>query len=178
MKRTRGMRWFIFTFIFLLTLSACSPKPEFELYDGKPLRIAVVGELPEVEEEQIEFDPVTFEELTSETLGSYHAVMITEDKLVEASESQYADLYVESPIPFFFISANNPIPFTVKDVVYDSSWEWTEGKSYAVGFLTIHGEGDDVSRSWGYGLYNNEKNDENIKELYARIFKTIEELDL
>lgn len=178
MKKTKGMKWFIFTFIFLLLVTACNPKPEFELYEGKPLRIAVVGEPPEVEEEQIEFDQVTFEELTSETLSSYHAVIITEDRLVEASESQYADLYVQSPIPFFFISAHSPIPFTVKGVEYDSSWEWTPGRSYAVGFLTIHEEGDEVSRSWGFGLYNSEKNEEHIKALYASIFRTIEELDL
>lgn len=60
MKRTKGMRCFTFTFIFLLlALSACNPKSEFKLYEGKPLRIAVVGELPEVEEEQIGVDQVS-----------------------------------------------------------------------------------------------------------------------
>lgn len=179
MKRTKGMRCFILTFIFLLlTLSACNPKLEFKLYEGKPLRIAVVGEPPEVEEKQIRFEQVSFDELTSETIASYNAVIITDENLAEASESQYADMYLQSTIPFFFISANSPIPFTVKDVEYDSSWEWASGKSYAVGVLTIHEEDDEVVKSWGYGLYNDEKNDEHIKELYARIFRTIEELHL
>ncbi|WP_262177190.1 hypothetical protein [Saccharococcus sp. Marseille-Q5394] len=179
MKRSKGMRCFIFIFIFLLlALTACNPKPEFKLYEGKPMRIAVVGEPPEVEEEQIKFDQVSFDELTSESISSYNAVIITEEKLVEASESQYADLYLQSTIPFFFISANSHIPFTVKDVEYDSGWEWTSGKSYAVGVLTIQEEDEEVVKSWGFGLYNNENNDEHIKALYARIFMTIEELHL
>ncbi|MCM3711280.1 hypothetical protein [Sporosarcina luteola] len=179
MKRTKGMRCLLFTLIFLLlTLSACNSKPEFKLYEGKPLRIAVVGEPPEVEEEQIRFDKVSFDELTSETIDSYNAVIITEENLVEASESQYADVYLQSTIPFFFISANSPIPFTVEDVEYDTSWDWTVGKSYAVGVLTIQEEDEEVVKNWGYGLYNSEKTDEHIKALYSRIFITIEELHL
>lgn len=66
----------------------------------------------------------------------------------------------------------------MKDVEYDSSWEWTLGKSYAVGVMTIQEDDEEVVKSWKYGLYNDEKNNENIKELYARIFWTIEELQL
>ncbi|MCG7344869.1 hypothetical protein MHZ92_12045 [Sporosarcina sp. ACRSL] len=174
MKR-KGMSLYFTWLLLLLALSACSPKLEFKLYEGKPLSIAVVGDPPVVGEEQVTFESVSFDELTSEAIGSYDAVIITEENLVEASESQYADVYLQSPIPIFFISASNPIPFTVKDVEYDASWGWAIGKSYAVGVLTVKEEEEDVVKNWGIGLYNSEKTEEHIKHVYSLIFKTIEE---
>ncbi|WP_225983678.1 MULTISPECIES: hypothetical protein [Bacillaceae] len=52
---------------------------------------------------------------------------------------------------------------------------WTSGNSYAVGIFTT--QDDDTLKKWGYGLYNDEKNDEHIKDVYSRIFKTIDELN-
>lgn len=177
MKRTKGMRYNYFTLlILLLALSACSPNPDFELYEGKSLRIAVVGEPPDVEEEQVWFDEVSFDEITSDAIGSYDAVFITEENLIKAAESQYAEVYLNSTIPFFFISAKSHIPFTVKDTEYDDTWNWTSGNNYAVGVLTSHE--DDALKSWGYGLYNDEKTDEHIENVYSRIFKSIDDLNL
>ncbi len=172
-KTIKGMKYLYFTLlILLLSLTACNPNPNFELYEGKSLRIAVVGEPPEVEEAQVRFD----DEITSEVIGSYDAVFITEENLVKAAQSQYAEVYLNSDIPFFFISAKSHIPFTVKEMKYDNTWNWTVGDNYAVGVLTSHE--DVVVKSWGYGLYNDEKTNENIKNVYSSMFKTIDELNL
>ncbi|OLS33424.1 hypothetical protein [Bacillus sp. MRMR6] len=171
------MKYYYFTLLILvLGLSACSPNTNFELYEGKSLRIAVIGEPPEVKEEQVRFDAVSFDEITSEGIGSYDAVLITEENLNKAAESQYAEVYLNSTIPFFFISTKSHIPFTLKDTVYDNTWNWTAGDYYAVGVLTS--QEDDALKSWGYGLYNDKKTDEHIEEVYSRIFKTIDELNL
>ncbi|MDQ0155451.1 hypothetical protein [Robertmurraya andreesenii] len=88
-----------------------------------------------VNEEQVIFTKISFDEMASEELKSYDAVFIRENNLSEAAKSQYADVYLNSSIPFFFISANNHIPFTVKETAYNESWNWTAGQSYAVGVL-------------------------------------------
>jgi hypothetical protein len=176
MKRLKGKRYLCFILLILtVALTACTSRPNFELYEGHSLRIAVVGEPPEVKEEQVIFTEVSFDEMTSEELKSYDAVFIREDNLSEASESQYADVYLNSTIPFFFIGTDNYVPFTEKDLEYEKTSNWTAGTSYAVGVLTS--QEDDTLKKWEYGLYNDEKTDEHIKEMYSRIFKTIDELN-
>lgn len=169
------MKYLSFVLLIFL-LSACTQSPDFELYEGKSLRIGVVGEPPEVKEEQVTFSKISFDNLTREEIDSYDAIFITEENLHQASESKYTYTYLNSPIPFFFISANSHIPFTVKETEFDESWNWTAGNNYAVGVLTSNEE-DETIKSWGFGLYNDKKTDENIKEVYSRIFETIEGLN-
>ena len=159
--------------LILFVLSACTPSPDAELYKGKPLRIAVVGEPPEVKEEQVKFTKVSFDKMTSTELNSFDAVFITEDNLFEAAEDQYVDVYLDSTIPFFFIGTDNFLPFVEKDMNYDKSMNWSAGISYAVGILIQ----DDALEKWEYGLYNDEKKEEHIKDVYSRIFKTVDELN-
>jgi hypothetical protein len=148
--------------------------PHFEWYKGKPLNIAVVGEAPEIKEKQVSFSEFSLEKLMlmSNDLDSYDAVFIMKENLSQASESQYADVYLNSKVPFFFISANSHVPFTVNSTKYNESWDWTPGNSYAVGVLKS--AEDDSLKNWGFGLYNDVKTEEHIKELYSRIFKQVE----
>ena len=60
-------------------------------------------EPPEVKEEQVEFTKISFDKMTNKELNSFDAVFIREDNLFEAAEDQYADVYLDSTIPFFFI---------------------------------------------------------------------------
>jgi hypothetical protein len=144
-------------------------------YEGNALKIAVIGEPPEVKEEQVMFTQISFEKLLSEELESYDAVFITENHLYEAAESQYANHYLQSSIPIFFIAANSHIPFTVKETQYDPTWSWSAGNDYAVGVL--HAQKDNILKSWGYGLYNDKKSEAHIKEVYSRIFIMIDKLN-
>lgn len=148
--------------------------PTFELYNGKPLNIAVVGEPPKIKEKQVDFSEVSFEKLLlmSTDLDSYDAIFIMKENLLQASESQYADVYLNSTIPFFFISAKSHIPFTVSTTEYNESWNWTPGNSYAVGVLKS--TEDDSLKNWGFGLYNDEMTEKNVKALYSIIFKEVE----
>ena len=164
-----------FLVLIVLALLACTPSPDFEVYEGNPLRIAVVGEPPKVKEEQVRFTEISFEQMANKELNDYDAVFITENNLFEAAENQYADVYIESAIPFFFIGTNNHVPFIEKDLEYDKTMNWTRGNGYAAGILTV--QEDDVLKTWDYGLYNDEKNEENVKNVYSRIFMTIDELN-
>lgn len=176
MKRLKGKRYLISIFFILtVALTGCTSSPTFDLYEGHLLRIAVIGERPEVKEEQVEFTEVSFDEIATEELKFYDAVFIREDKLSEASESLYTDIYLNSTIPFFFIGTDNFLPFTENELEYDKTSNWTAGTSYAVGILTS--QEDDTFKKWEYGLYNDEKSDEHIEEMYSRIFTTIDELN-
>ncbi|GGM33937.1 hypothetical protein GCM10011351_19890 [Paraliobacillus quinghaiensis] len=147
---------------------------EFELYNGKSLRIAVVGEPPEVREEQIKFKEISFDELTSEEMNSYDAVFIMKENLEKASASQYKNIYVNSRIPYFFISSKSFIPFTT-DIRYSDSWEWEPGLPYING---LYKPENNNKTSLGFGLYNDKKTEEHIKATYSLVFKKIEELNL
>jgi len=171
----KSLLYFLIVMQFALLL-ACSQSPDFELYEGKALSIAIVGEPPELREDNISFSKVSLDELANKNLDSFNAVLIMEEHLTEAAESQYTDIYLNSTIPFFFISAQNHIPFTEKDTEYNDSWDWTPGNSYATGVLKS--QKDDSLKGWGFGLYNDKKNEENIKEMYSRIFKNIEESEI
>ena len=50
---------------------ACAPNPEFKLYEGRGLNIAVIGEIPEVKENQISFEKVEFDYLLKEDIKNY-----------------------------------------------------------------------------------------------------------
>ena len=175
MKKLEGKKYLSSAFLALiiLVLSACTPDSDFELYKGKPLRIAVIGEPPEVKEEQVKFTKISFDKMTNKELNSFDAVFIREDNLFEAAEDQYADVYLDSTIPFFFIGTDNFVPFVEKDMEYDKTMNWSAGISYAVGILIQ----DDALKKWEYGLYNDEQKEEHIKDVYSRIFKTIDELN-
>ncbi|MBP2243377.1 hypothetical protein J2Z40_004015 [Cytobacillus eiseniae] len=164
---------YLFLLLFIFVLSACSQSPDFKLYKGKSLRIAVIGELPKVREKHVSFKEISFNELTSEKVISFDAVFITKENLPKAAESQYAKIYLNSTIPFFFIQAKSHLPFIEEEIVYNESWKWTVGNDYAVGVLVD----DELLRNWGFGLYNDKKNGKHIKDVYSRIFETIEKLN-
>lgn len=179
MKRKISLKW-----IFLLLVSALIVLLSVYLlhlrsvkYEGRPLTIAVIGDFPEIKEEQVSFEEITFDDVMNNDFDSYDAIFIMPQNLSQASESPYAKIYLDSPIPFFFIEANNHIPFTEAVLDFDDDswedWEWTTGTSYASGF---YAETADSSTAWEFYLYDDENTDENIKAVYSEIFRSITEL--
>lgn len=180
MKRKISLKW-----IFLLLVSALIVLLSVYLlhlrsvkYEGRPLTIAVIGDFPEIKEEQVSFEEITFDDVMNNDFDSYDAIFIMPQNLPQASEIPYAKIYLDSPIPFFFIEANNHIPFTEAELDFDDdsweNWEWTPGTSYASGFYF-----DTATRSttaWEFYLYDDEKTDENIEAVYTEIFKSITEI--
>lgn len=159
--------------VILFGMTACSSSPDFKLYKGRPLNIAVIGEIPEVKEDQVGLEKIEFDYLLKEELKNYDAVFITKENLAEASESQYADIYLNSNLPFFFIEATKSYrSFIQKDLTYEDDLNLKDSSNhYAIGYLSS----DEVEdKYWYYGLYNDKVSPENIQEMYSRIFSTIE----
>jgi hypothetical protein len=163
----------LLTASLIFLIAACSPNPEFELYEGKELSIAVLGTKPEVEEEQVDFQEITFDEFTTEVLNKFDAVFIMKENLEEAAESQYAPIYSDTHIPFFFIENNkDEYPFIDADLAYEDAMEIPDHNYYATSFLKTP---DDEERTVRYGLYNDEVSEENIQEAFSRMFKAVEQ---
>ncbi|SEL74131.1 hypothetical protein SAMN04488100_1099 [Alkalibacterium putridalgicola] len=157
-------------------MTACSLNdPDFETYTEGSLRIAVIGEEPDVVEEHVKFEEITFDDLAEDEIDSYNAVFIMEDKLIEASSEQHAETYLNSEIPVFFTSAQSTIPFTEKDLEYSrESWGWEEGVSYISGLYRT--EDKNLLTRIGFGLYNEEMSEETLQATFSLVFTKISEL--
>lgn len=158
--------------MILTILASCNKTQSIKtnLYGGRALSIAIIGETPVVREKQVKFVKIQFSDLEKEAFDSrYDAIFITKDNLSEAAQGKYASIYKKSKIPFFFIQTKKSyIPFIQEDLSYEKAPDMPN-QTYATGILC---NGDNL-KSWGYGLYNDIENQENVKDIYSRIFETI-----
>ncbi len=165
--------YFLLGLIFSI-LTACNKSipqsVDVEQYSGRNLSIGVIGQAPKVwEEEKVEFVGIQFSYLEEEFISQFDAVIISEDNLSEASQAQYTSIYKKSGIPYFFIQSDKShVPFTQEDLSYEDVPNLSE-LEYAIGILY---DNNDLMY-WGYGLYNDIENQENIEDVYTRIFQTI-----
>ena len=141
---------------------------ETELYNGEPLHIGIIGEEPKVREEHIQFTAIDFTDL--QKAEHYDAIFITKENLEEADQTQYATVYNNSIRPFLFIETTKGyVPFISEEADFDN---YPDVDSGVYAYLY-----DSKSQKyWGYGLYNDIVNEENIQDAYSRIFETIENL--
>lgn len=164
----------IILFSVLFIVFGCSKsEPEFEIYKGKSLHIGIIGEEPEIRENNIKFTRIDFNDIENQdNLSKYDAIFITKDNLIEADKSKYAEIYNNSPIPFLFIETSKSyVPFIYDNIDFK---DFPDVESGAYAYLY-----DSKSeKSWGYDLYNNEVNERNIQDAYSRIFNKIEELSM
>ena len=150
---------------------------DFELYDGEPLIIGVIGEVPNIDEHQITFNILTFKDLLQGDLENlYDAILIDKDNLIEASQNDYSEVYTNSNIPFLFVeSSKNHLPFIDSEKDYnDEAFKEMEDNLTYITLYSNRGELED--EYVGYSLYNDEMTETNKKEVYSRAFKTIETL--
>ncbi|MFC4403345.1 hypothetical protein [Gracilibacillus xinjiangensis] len=77
--------------------------------------IGVIGNLPEVREENVNIKSITLAELESKVAkvsNEYEAVFIMKQYLEQAGEHQYAQVYRDIKIPVFFIESKKAhLPF-------------------------------------------------------------------
>lgn len=159
--------------ICLLVLAACSNK-EVQ-YDGTPLTIAVVGDIPEINNKKVHFEPISLDELSAEPLQSttnFDAVMITPVKFEEASDDKFVEVYTRSKTPIiFFNSTKRHYPFTREGATYETAhWETLNNGSHT----TIYLADKEAKRedAWFFFL----KSEEELDLLYKEIFQKVEML--
>jgi len=164
---------FLVFFICLFCIVSCSTQNTIAPpYNGNRLIIGIIGNPPEIRENNIKFHKISFKELeNSRLLSSFDAVMIMKEHLSEAAESKYAKVYKQASIPFFFVQSTKAfIPFTEEDLSYENTPEIDEW-SYAAGYRRTP---EGIDNSWSFGLYNDKVTKENILDVYSRIFTVIE----
>jgi len=154
---------FPFILFILVIIVGCSSNStansiDTPLYNGNPLVIGIIGDSPEVREDNVEFRNITFKQLeeNNNLSSELDAIMIMKEHLAEAAESKYAKVYKNPSIPYFFIESSTK-------------------SNYATGYFQ---SGEDESKDWSYGLYNSKVNETNIKDVYSRIFTTIASVEI
>lgn len=163
----------ILLILSLLFLVACSN--DEAKYDGAPLKIAVVGDIPKLKNEKIHFEPITLIEFSEDTLhisSNFDAVMITPVMFEEASEDRFVKVYNNSKIPIiFFDSTKRHFPFTREWLTYETAnWESLNNGSHTTIYLSdVDSNREDT---WYFYL----KNEKKLDKLYKEIFQKIESL--
>lgn len=160
------------------TLTGCGVDASTQVkdtsYDGTYLKIAVIGKQLNLQEKNVKFSTLSFEELedTNRISSQFDAVFITKDNLKQADEEKYVKVYRKLDIPTFFLGTTKGfLPFVFEDLTYANASEVND--AYVSGYL--QGKKDHY-RYWEYGLNNNQKNDQHVKDVYSRIFETIAEV--
>ena len=166
-------KWLLLVMSVLLV--GCAEKvPHLEEYVGQSLVIAVIGDAPDVRETNVTFEEIQLEDLLFMEFGDYDGVFVMKDYLQEASAAEYADVYTQSKIPFFFIEATKGSnPFIYAEQTYNETPEYVNNMEFATGYISA-GDPQIGSTTITFGLYNDIKNEETIKGTYSIIFKEIE----
>ncbi|WP_236035269.1 amino acid oxidase [Alkalihalobacterium elongatum] len=163
----------IILFFSLLFLVACSNNEV--KYDGTLLNIAVVGGIPEIENEKILFEIISLEKLSgdiSDVSASFDAIMITPTKFEVASDDQFAEVYKSLEIPTIFFNAEKShYPFVTEGLTYDTyPFDSLNNGSHTTIYLNDVKENKDDA--WFYYL----ESEKDLDILYTDVFKQIEKL--
>jgi len=138
------------------------------------LTIGVIGTSPEVNEKNITFKPYSLEQLDENIDPTLDALFVMPEHLEEAAEPEFAQLYRRLPYPTFFIGSEKlAYAFTEEDVTYETAFTgdklmYTRGVFFNPDSETYQG--------WEFGLYNDVRNEKNIKAMYTQVFETISNL--
>lgn len=139
------------------------------------LTIGVIGASPEVNEKNIIFKPYSVEQLDENVDPTLDALFVMPEHLEEAAEPEFAQLYRRLPYPTFFIGSEKlAYAFTEEDVTYETAFSgdklmYTRGVFFNPDTETYQG--------WEFGLYNDVRNEKNIKAMYTQVFETISNLE-
>lgn len=168
--------YFFLLLIAAVGLSACSSTADHTrqannfhspLYSSEPLNIGIIGKDPVVREEHIEFVPLRFNDLSEKQLEQVDAVFIDQKHLPEAAEAKYAQVYVDSPVPFVFIDSEKVyLAFIDEELSYEDAHRSQSG-DYLIGYFN--------DQYFGADLYGHQKNKQTIQDCYSRIFSFLEE---
>ncbi|AJD89546.1 amino acid oxidase [Jeotgalibacillus malaysiensis] len=164
---------FIVSLWSLFLLGACSN--EEVKYDGAFLRIAVVGDIPELISEKIYFESISlseFSEKKMENSTDFDAVMITPVMFEKASNDDLVQVYNSSELPFiFFDSTKRHFPFIREGVTYETAdWGSLDNGSHTTIYLSnVDGSREDA---WHFYL----KDEKELNKLYKEIFQKVETL--
>ncbi|MNC33492.1 hypothetical protein D3C75_818850 [compost metagenome] len=159
---------YIFVLMIPFIFTGCSSNSANTIYyAGKSLDIGVVGDTPNVKNQNINFKEITLKQIEDQAvLSGLDAVFIMKEHLQEASVQKYAEVYKTAGIPFFFFESKKSfVPFINEDLEYDDVPDMSSDM-YATGYFSLSEDTPII----GYGLYNDVENEKNIADVYSRVF--------
>lgn len=172
----RGILKKLLLIMAVLMLTACSN--EERIVEGLPLKIALIGEAPEIDDDKITFkhiDLETFSEGDFDETGKFDAVMVTPTMFEEASNDRFIEAYKNSPVPIiFFDSPKRHFPFVNDGVTYESAhWEALKDGSHTTIYINqaIPGSSDSMENTWYFELKKGGK----LDSLYREVFRKVQE---
>ncbi|SFC00684.1 hypothetical protein SAMN04488102_102175 [Alkalibacterium subtropicum] len=176
-------KWIFYLPILLIVyISGCSnSNTNTNPYTGDALRISIIGDIPDVSEDNISFSTVTFDDLADENNAMNvqgDALFIMPENLVEASDDKYVNAYEKLGIPVFFIGTTKAhSPFVFKGPTYQNVAD-VYPKSYAAGYL--YHSVNDYGEHWIFegGEEGEELTENEIKNIYSDIFRTISNINV
>ncbi|WP_459501712.1 hypothetical protein [Bacillus sp. C1] len=169
MKRLWGLLVLI---LFCLVGAGCEKKnvPPIQEYNGRALKVGVVGEAPKDTFRNIKFVNVKLEEM-KEKSEEVDGFLVMKEYFEEASTEKYTDLFLNLKKPVFFIGLKDRpyIIFTNKDLDYSNAPK-DGAMMYTQGFVNA---GRSTGQYWGMGLYNDTFSEQSIHNMYITVFQTI-----
>ncbi|MEO4052963.1 hypothetical protein [Solibacillus sp. CAU 1738] len=168
-------------FIFIIILAACSNDKVVEpIYEGRDLKIAVIGEFPTVREKNIQFEEMTFD--TWEIIG-YNAIFISQEYLSEAANDDNVQKFKESKIPIFFLGTKaSYMPFMELNntVTYEQFAKQVNDNENPIAGLLYKGEEQGyLGWTFSYPVVNSRMiTSDKSGKIYSHVFNVIEELNL
>lgn len=164
----------IISIFLLLTLGACANN-EIK-YDGTPLKIAVIGDIPELNNEKIHFEPISLDEFSEDVVQistNFDAVMITPLMFEEASDDRFVDIYSNSEMPIIFFNSNRgQYPFVFEKMNYQVAQDHTIMDNGSHTTIFLWNVEENKSDTWYFYL----KDEKELDVLYKEIFEKVETL--
>ncbi|WP_010289877.1 hypothetical protein [Kurthia massiliensis] len=154
----------------LFIISACSN--ENVGYEGSSLKVAVIGDVPDIHSEKLDFNQVTLETLKADAKKiskQFDGILITPSMFEKASNDSLIAVYQNLEIPIvFFNSEKRHVPFLNGGITYETADGATlqNGAHTTVYMPHLNENSEDV---WYFYL----KDDKNIDSLYKEIFEKV-----
>ncbi|WP_079527145.1 hypothetical protein [Solibacillus isronensis] len=181
------MKKWLIAYVLLFCISGCKNIETLEIpYDRQELKIAIIGDTPDIQNKNITFEHISLEELNNKVdilSSEFNAIMITPSMFVDASNDQFSEAYHNVEIPIvFWNSSKAHYPFVNNKINYLNEKEVSLNniphsmdsieKTHSTIFLyDIETEKESV---WFFHL--NEPNE--LEKLYSEIFNKIEEVTI
>lgn len=149
-----------------------------DVYKGRLLHIGVIGSIPTVREQNINFEQTSFTELSKQNSVDYDAVFIMEDYLSEAATPPNITLYKELKIPFFFIGTkalNIPFIENSSELSYEEYVQRiNDEQTYILGILYVSETEGYKGWKFEYAVTHNQFVHENLEEIFSNVFRVVE----
>ena len=156
--------------VSLFILVGCSNKEV--KYDGSLLNIAVIGDVPELNQENIRFEAVTLDLLRKDAehiSSEFDTVMITPVMFEEASDDSMVDVYKNLEMPIiFFNSEKRHFPFTRTGATYKTAhWDSLNDGSHTT--IYLYNNNQDREDAWYFFLEDEKKIDGHYKDIFEKV---------